>query len=89
MQSLARQLRRGNAHIMFSSVTKQNEIVVKHGTTNTKWKFAELNALKETEKQYIDSMLTVTNPERKSKMENTKRRYLANKANKRYGLYVR
>ena len=32
MQSTARQIKRGNAHIIYNTVTKQEQIIAKRGT---------------------------------------------------------
>lgn len=56
MQSLSRQIRRGNAHIVFNNVTKSMETVQKRGTTKTKWNFAKKNAMQATEDNYRETV---------------------------------
>jgi len=53
MQSLSRQLRRGNAVIAVDGITKQSRPVVKRGTPYISWRHALRTRDEETERMYI------------------------------------
>ena len=71
MQTLSRQIRRGNAVIAFNNVTKSNEVVQKKGTPKTKWNHAVKNRLKFTEDEYCENCLAI-NPKNKKQVESNK-----------------
>ena len=52
MQSLSRQLKRGNAVMVFSEVTKQIEVVSKLGTPSIQWNRAVKLMLPDSAMQY-------------------------------------
>lgn len=54
MQSLSRQIRRGNAHIVFNNVTNTMEIVEKRGTNKKKWDYTVKNAMSATEEEFCN-----------------------------------
>lgn len=62
MQSLSRQLRRGNAYIYFNNVTNTVEIMWKKGTDRKFYHSFLRNRLKDSEQRYCD---TVTKPIRR------------------------
>lgn len=53
MQSIARQLKRGNAVIYFNRVTRSPEIVVKRGAWRESWYNAHRNQMEEERNRYI------------------------------------
>jgi hypothetical protein len=53
MQSLSRQLKRGNAMIIFDSILKQLERIPKRGTSVKFWKSNKKNQMLEEEKNVI------------------------------------
>lgn len=56
MQSVRRQIKRGNAVIAFNNVTKSAEIISKKGTDSNIWIYALKNRISESEEVYIDSI---------------------------------
>lgn len=56
MQSVRRQIKRGNAVIAFNNVTKSAEIIQKKGTDSNIWIYALKNRISESEEVYIDSI---------------------------------
>lgn len=53
MQSLRRQIKRGNAVIAFDSVTKSEYVCAKRGSTEAEWRFANSNRMKFSEEEYL------------------------------------
>ena len=80
MQSLSRQIRRGNAHIVFNNVTKSMEIVQKRGTSKTKWDYSVKNKMSLSEDQFCEQSFKI-NPKNKRKVEEMqkKKRYYEKK----------
>lgn len=62
MQSLSRQIRRGNAYFYFDNVTKTVEVMQKRGTSRLLYLRMQGNRLPEREREYCE---TVTKPIRK------------------------
>lgn len=62
MQSLSRQIRRGNAYFYFDNVTKTVEVMQKRGTSRSLYLGMQNNRLPEREREYWE---TVTKPIRK------------------------
>ncbi|MDD3739405.1 MAG: hypothetical protein PHP31_08955 [Lentimicrobiaceae bacterium] len=56
MQSIRRQIKRGNAVIALNNVTHNFEIIQKRGTDVESWKFALKHRDKKAEKDYIDKV---------------------------------
>lgn len=54
MQSLSRQIRRGNAYIYFDNVTKAVEVMQKHGTSHVLYRRMKINRLPEHEREYCE-----------------------------------
>nr|DAU75400.1 MAG TPA: hypothetical protein [Caudoviricetes sp.] len=62
MQSLSRQIRRGNAYIYLDNVTKTVEVMQKRGTYRAFYRRMQINRLPEHEREYCER---VTKPIRK------------------------
>jgi len=56
MQSIRRQIRRGNAVVAFNNVTKSAEIIQKRHSSKDVWSYAVRNRLSESQYVYIDSI---------------------------------
>lgn len=69
MQSLSRQIKRGNAVIYFDFVTKKAEVQLKKGSTARQWRHALMNASEEAMDGYRAG---VTRPITKAMMDEAK-----------------
>ena len=71
--SLSRKLRRGRACIVFNSVTKLSEIVMKKGSTKERWGWALRNMSIESEQSYSAN---ITSPLSQADIENSEERHI-------------
>lgn len=78
MQSVSRRLRRGNAVITFSEITKQNELIDKKGTEAKLWKHAVRNQLKEAAISYCLSITKPITADIIEKAREKKKKYIVN-----------
>ena len=56
MQSLRRQIIRGNAVIAFDNILKQEYVRARKGSNDMEWRLAKSNEMKASEQNYIDSV---------------------------------
>ena len=79
MQSLRRQIKRGNAVLAFNAVSKKVDVFTRKNTNSKIWNYAVRNRMEASEDVYMDA---VTMPLSQSDIANSNKRFIHKKLKK-------